>query len=266
MCPGLNTGEIGRLAIRYDFPAVLLVEDRKLLDEFRRGSPEALDRVFREYAPAVALNLQRGFGISVGNRDRRFRGYDSTFEREDALHEVFVRAFSERARLSYDGLHPFRNYLFGITRAVVIDEYRARERMASRLVEEDAPQSDDAEEGRADPLDEDSGAAEATGNPGLDLEDAELKELVREFRSSLSPEEAEVFRLRFVEGASLEKVEAAIGRSPSRTKTLERKLREQFLASIWESGYLDGWMTRNKGGWIARLASKFESLVEAKRK
>lgn len=243
---------------------MLLVEDRSLLHDFRRGVTGALDRVFREYAPAVALNLERGFGVSIANRERRFRGYTSAFEREEALHEVFVRAFSERARLSYDGLHPYRNYLFGITRAVVIDEFRVRERMARRLVD-DGLSLPGAEEARVDPL-ADPGASSPTGNPGLDLEDAELKELVHTFRSALSPDEAEVFRLRFVEGASLAEVEAAIGRSPSRTKTLERKLRERFLASIWSSGYLDGWISRKSEGWIARLASKLEWLEEVRRK
>ena len=238
-----------------------LEEDRPLLDAFRRGERDALDRVYRTYAEEIASILVHGFAFSSAGRSARFHGLTSRFDIEDLLQEVFTRAFTERARLGYDGLRPYGGYLAGIAKAAVIDRLRSHARWQRRFLLDDG--SADAalphDAGHAsDPLE---GDIAPTGDPSRDLENAELAALLAEIQASLAPEEAEVFRLRFREGKSLTEVERETGRSPSRVKTLERKLRQRLLDRIWAAGYLHG--ERGKEGWIARLLAPDEGKVKA---
>ncbi len=237
----------------------LLVEDRALLDAFRRGDRAALSRIYLHYAEEVARILTNGFGFQVGEGRARFHGYQSRFEMEDVLHEVFARAFSDQARLGYDGLNPYRSYLFGIARTVVIDDFRSKQRALRRFTVLDAAAQNapaDVSEAGADPL---VGVVEPTGNPERDLENAELTRLVRTFLDDLDDAEKEVFRLRFSEGKSLAEVETATGRSPSKVKTMERRLRHRLLERIWKSGYLRGFRAEEKtGGWFARTLRLLE--------
>lgn len=241
----------------------LLVDDRDLLDAFRHGERTALERVFRHYAPDLSRTLAQGFTVGGSAGHAHFPGYRSRFDLEDALHEVFLRAFSERARFAYDGLTPFRNYLLGIARGVVIDHWRRigrRERLVGNAADggREEPATTAAETG-TEPLE---GLLDATGNPERDLADAELVREVVRFRAELSAEEREIFRLRFQEGRSLAEVEAETGRSPSKVKTLERRLRARILERIWRSGYLEAGCSGKKRGWIARLLGSREGLGE----
>lgn len=104
----------------------LLVEDRQLLARFRDGNPEALERVYRHFAPKVAAFLRSGFVYS--NKQAAAPGIVSPFELESAVQEVFVRAFSPQARMAYDGMRPYAGFLYGIARNVVLDERRRRAR------------------------------------------------------------------------------------------------------------------------------------------
>lgn len=201
----------------------LLMLDRALLDAYRAGDPCALERVYRAYAEDVASLLARGFTFSAGARTCSFRGYRDRFDLEDVLQEVFLRAFGERARLAYDGLKPFKSYILGIARNAVIDAYR-RNRRASQcfIFDYEMP-------------------ANTFMDPSESLEEEALVQVVERFRTSLTPEEEQVFRLRFEEGKSLAAVESTTGRSPSKTKTLEKKLRTRLLDEVWAGGFLEGY-------------------------
>src|SRR5437762_10073842 len=96
----------------------LLIERRELLDRFKRGERQALEEVYRHYVPDVAAFLQRGFTFSSGGRPLRFSGYAQPFDLDNALQETFLRAFKESARVGYDGLHPYKSYLFAIARKI----------------------------------------------------------------------------------------------------------------------------------------------------
>lgn len=232
-----------------------------MLDGFRRGDQAALDLVYRTYAEEVAGILVHGFLFPSGNGVKRFRGLDSRFDLEDLLQEVFTRAFSEPARLGYDGLRPYGAYLAAIARTVVIDRLRSESRWQRRFESNDAavaaaplpPDGGNA----SDPLE---GTVAPGGNPAIDFENAELARLLQEIQSGLSADEAEVFRLRFREGLSLAETERATGRSPSKVKTLERKLRVRVLQRIWGAGYL---AKKNTFGWLARLQSPSEGKNRA---
>src|SRR5262245_19722724 len=107
---------------------MLLVENRALLDGFRKGDRSALERVYAAYARDVAQQLKRGFTFQSGGRSCRFHGPPSAADLEDRVHDVFVRAFSDGARLAYDGLTPYKNYLYTVARNLVIDDFRKKER------------------------------------------------------------------------------------------------------------------------------------------
>jgi RNA polymerase sigma factor (sigma-70 family) len=104
--------------------ADLLSSDRALLDAFRRGEQGALMAVWQHYFPLVCSIARRGFS-GLG-------GFSSPADVEDAVSSVFVAAFEERCRLSYDGLQPYGGFLIGISRHVMRRQVRkaAREPVA----------------------------------------------------------------------------------------------------------------------------------------
>ena len=70
-----------------------------LLERFRRGSRDAMEAVYWAYAPRVELWVRRGFRIKYGVRVPGVRSDDL----EDLVQEIFAKAFSDKARLSFDG-------------------------------------------------------------------------------------------------------------------------------------------------------------------
>jgi RNA polymerase sigma-70 factor, ECF subfamily len=105
----------------------LLTEDRPLLAAFRAGDRAALEKVYHHYVGGVARRMRMGFSVP-GDRGAVVFGFKQAFELESAVQEVFLRAFKESARLSYDGIRPYKDFLAGITKHVVLDELRRRSR------------------------------------------------------------------------------------------------------------------------------------------
>src|SRR5690242_17666024 len=105
----------------------LLLSERQLLERFRSGERRALEDVYRHYVRPVSEFLSRGFTFSSRDRTLRFRGYTQPFDLDNAIQETFTRAFKDSARIGYDGLNSYKNYLFAIARNLVIDEFRSRE-------------------------------------------------------------------------------------------------------------------------------------------
>ncbi len=212
----------------------LLSSDRALLDGFRRGDSEALARVYGEYAPMIGAFISRGFTFSSKGRTLQFNGFKQPFDLENVLQETFVRAFSQRARLSYDGISPYRNYLIAIARNFVLSELRRREVAMSQLcVEgEGSPESQLSADG-----------AVLAGSPApsgeAEVMRRELIALVERFREGLGSTERTFFQARFEE--RLIQVEAGrrVGISHMQSRTLEKKLRQRFLKFMRAQGYLE---------------------------
>jgi RNA polymerase sigma-70 factor, ECF subfamily len=216
----------------------LLTSDRPLLEGFRQGRADALTRVYKEYSPLIGAFLSRGFTFASKGRMLRFAGYQQPFDLENALQETFVRAFSEPARLAYDGLTPYRSYLSAIARNLVLSEMRRREVAMSQLVRE--------VEGDANALEDVSevgpvlGAApEPTGE--AEFMRQELTKLYETFISELTSAQQAYFRARFEE--KLTQVEAGkrAGLSHMQARTQELKLRKSFLRFMQSRGYLEGY-------------------------
>lgn len=220
----------------------LLSSDRRLLDGFRRGDSDALTRVYDEYAPALAAFLARGFTFSSKGRLLQFRGYHQPFDLENALQETFARAFSERARLSYDGLSPYKSYLTAIARNLVLSELRRREIAMSQLVQV----RDDGEEVTPSVADVDAsapGIVAETPQPSAEHEfmRQELLKLYRAFIGELDDKERGFFDARFEQRKTQIEAGAAVGLSHMQARTLEKKLRKRFLKFMHAHGYLEAY-------------------------
>lgn len=224
----------------------LLSSDRDLLDAFRRGDRAALERVYEHYAPMIAAFLSRGFTFSSKGRQLQFRGYHQPFDLDNALQETFVRAFSERARLAYDGLNPYRSYVTTIARNLVLSEFRRREVAASQLFvvrDGDDPSSDLEARGAGPPL-----VSEPAPSAEAQLLRDELRRLYGAFVEQLSERERAYFVARFEERQIRVEAGRASGLSHMQARTLEKKLRRRFLAFMQDNGYLD---TYAAGGKVA---------------
>jgi RNA polymerase sigma-70 factor, ECF subfamily len=231
---------------------MLLVEDRKLLERFRRGEKDALETVYRAYAPRLAAFLRGGFSFNSGGRRLSYRGTRSAFDLEDRMHDVFCRAFSERARLAYDGLTPYEAYIITIARNVVIDEFRKKENELVELGIEEEREPMRGEGGDAtEPL---LGSVVLSGDPARDAEAAELVSLVNEFKGSLGEREREVFKLRFEEEREHKDIGEATGLSASKIKTSEQRIRALFFDFMRERGYFAQFQ-KTRQGWLTALRS-----------
>ena len=202
----------------------LLPHDRSLLTAFRRGEHEALTRVYRAYSPRVLGFLSRGFGV-------RADGWTSIahvgpLDLEAAHQETFIRAFSERARLAYDGLRPFEGFLFALARSAAVDTLRAVGKLARNSVP-----LDDVPELR-------SLAAEQASPEDSTLE-SELRTLVGQFLAGLSALERRFAELRFVERRSQEQAGGALGLSRQEARTREARLRRALIDFLESQGWIE---------------------------
>ncbi|MDB4970990.1 MAG: family polymerase sigma factor [Myxococcales bacterium] len=222
----------------------LLIERRELLDRFKRGERRALEEVYRHYVPDVAAFLQRGFTFSSGGRPLRFGGYAQPFDLDNALQETFARAFKESARLGFDGLHPYKSYLFAIARNLVLDEFRNREVAMSPFI--DQLDSSGPSESGGDGEDAAPSASMATApSAGVSAEQEflrnELGKLYAAFVTRLDERDRTFFRHRFEEQRTQVEAGQLSGLSHMQSRTLEKKLRRAFLEFMQSNGYLEAY-------------------------
>jgi RNA polymerase sigma factor (sigma-70 family) len=222
----------------------LLIERRELLDRFKRGERKALEEVYRHYVADVANFLSRGFSFASAGRTLRFTGYTQPFDLDNALQETFARAFKESARVNYDGLHSYKNYLLAIARNLVLDEFRNREVAMSPFIESQATeaQSSPAYDGEeAAPALINTGAASGGRSAEQDYLHQELSRLYAAFVARLDERDRKFFHARFEEQRTQVEAGEACGLSHMQARTLEKKLREKFLKFMQSSGYMEAY-------------------------
>jgi RNA polymerase sigma factor (sigma-70 family) len=191
----------------------IFVKNRDLLAAFRSGERSALAEVYRFYVDDVYRLAQFGFRTQGG---LRAHSLVREADRLDFTQDVFVRAFGESARLSYDGLRPYRPFLLQVARNLRIDQLRQASREPSA--------------GSLDPsVDIDALIESGSPWPTPDSNDADLhwQQMVRETSSALGGFEAEVrdlARLRFVDELSQAEVATRLGVTRRRVRTLEGRL------------------------------------------
>ena len=210
-----------------------LVEDKDLRERFKRGEVNALRDVYRHYVPVIADRLRHGFVFRTqAGKTCRFQGFKDPGVLENALQEVFCRAFGERARLAYDGLRPYHNYLFTIARNFVADEHR---RSAPGFVD----LASDSE------IDESNGESAILRSPSAQpdhaYEDQEIQKHVNAFIASLTPLERAIFQIRLQEGTAIEETAMRLETTTYRVKRTEKRLCQRFFQVMRKHGYLEGY-------------------------
>jgi RNA polymerase sigma factor (sigma-70 family) len=189
-----------------------LEHDGQLHTAFRRGDHDALARVYREQVPALRLMLTRGFAFTSRGRKLRYRGC-APDDLDDIVQEVFARAFTEAARLAYDGQRPYRNYLFAIARNLVVQ--RARVATPRLLPYDELPARDEL----------------PSRSPSPDRAFEASRQLAR-LVQSLGPDERSLFELRLARRYSAERAATELGWSAYRVRRTEQRLRRMLARSL----------------------------------
>jgi RNA polymerase sigma-70 factor (ECF subfamily) len=197
-----------------------LEDDRVWIAAFKRGDRAALARVFHTYADDVARQV----------RATRV----SEHEVESLVHDVFVKAFAEKARLAWDGIRPFGAWLNTLTRNVLVDRAR-RERRLDVRAPEDMPV-----------LVDDRPDAAARHDEG------ELDRALASFRATLDDGEQTLFATRFVAGQSLAQTARTLGWSEIRVRKVDTALRARLLDALQAAGFLKDARVRIGTSLLAR--------------
>ena len=178
--------------------------DAALLEAFRRGEPQAVRVLYREYGRLVYAVALR----ALGRADLA----------EDATQQTFVRAWQAADRIDID--RDPAPWLATIAKRVAIDIYRREARRTARSIDDVA--ADDS--------------ALVTLPPELDSLDAVWR--VRRAIDTLPPEESAIVRMQHLEGMThneiSEKLEIPLGTVKSRSHRAHQRL-ASLLGHLRES-------------------------------
>jgi len=202
----------------------LLENDPALLRSFREGDRAALSKVYRIYSPEVARFLTKGFAVQCDSGVATVAV--SPLDLDAAHQETFVRAFKSSARMAYDGIRPYSVFLRAIARSAAVDLLRA----SGKVGRESVP-LDDVPELAHKPA--------SARDPEQQALEGELRAVVRRFLDSVSIEDKELARLRFIESLSQEMAASALGLTRSEIRTRERRVKEKFIKHLMRLGWLD---------------------------
>lgn len=211
------------------------------LEAFRQGRAEALDRVYRAFQPSLRNFVLRGFAFKSEGRHLYFQGLWEQHDLDDIVQETFRRAFGVKARASYDGIRPYKNYLFTIARNAVITDLSSRRRQipVGEALMRDTP-SDDMSPLESWVLAQRITSSEEAGCLSDErVENLEVYGLIMGFVEALSPEETSFFNLRFLAQCSQESTAKRMGWNRARVRKLEARLRRAFLCHAQGTGYLE---------------------------
>lgn len=176
---------------------------------FRAGQREIAEQVYWTYVDRVEGIVRYGFHLATSRQ--RVSGAPIS-EIADIVQEVFARAFSESARLAYDGTRSYAPFLDTIARNVLIDWARRRGRSVELSVEEleSVPEPE----------------------PEVAWADEDTMREVRAYLSTLSGDLRSVHEQRNVLGRSQADAATALGITRQRLRTLESRLREGLKRAL----------------------------------
>ena len=193
---------------------IRLADDRQRLELFRKGDREALGEVYAAYSVRLAAKLRGHLGIDTGRGVRGFCGHMTPFDLNDLIQETFLRAFTDAARASYDGLRSYTAYLLGIARNVLADWCRTDARRA-RLFQDVVIADDEV--------------TLAADSPETELKHRDVRDAFQAFLASLSEPDRILVCMRLGEQASRREVTEKTGYSAMRVRTREKALRRQLF-------------------------------------
>lgn len=191
----------------------LLRTNRDLLEGFREGRPESLERVYWAYVRRVDVQVRY---LARASKAAELAQPSSV---SDLIQEVFTRAFSASARRSYDASRDFGPYLSSIARNCLIDALRARGREVL-LTPEDLRD------------------LHAPLEPVETVYDSKVVRVLQEYLAALPHALQGVYRERFVFGKSQLEACGALGLSRRTLRTREEHLRTGLRKALQARGIL----------------------------
>lgn len=203
-----------------------LRENPALLSAFREGRREALAEVYRMHVSSVD-GYVRTLARASGCPDM---GQVSAVA--DLIQEVFIRAFSERARIAYDGVRDYGPYLTTIARNCFVDAVRRRGREVVLGPAELSLILGDA-------------AVHAGPEEGMD---PRMLAVLTEYLTTLDDPTRAVYEQRFVKGCSQDEASRELGISRRTLRTAEKRLRDGLRRALARAGMstaMTGIKTRN---------------------
>jgi len=193
----------------------VFLADPDLLRRFRKGEREALARVYDHYVGAIESLLRRCIAASAARSGDR--SLASRSDLADLVQDVFIKAFAQPARSSYDGVREYRPFLFALCRNVLVDYLRRRGKEVHM----------------------DMAAIELLGDrdpPGPDDElpwaDGETILLVEGYLRGLTEREHAVYVQRYVHCRPQIEAAAALGLSRQQLRTAEAHLRRGLAREL----------------------------------
>lgn len=209
---------------------------REHLERFRAADRATLAAVYRHYVDDVEAVLLHGFVFTSHGDVRRFGGLRNPADVEDRLHDVFARAFGDRARSAYDGLSDYRPYLLAIARNVVLGRLRS----SAERVAREAARLDAEPEGPTNRLDELLAAADADRTePSAPGEHEEIAAVAQAFLDGLGETDRAVLDHRFRQRRPQAEIAAALGMSAPTLRKHERRIFRGFFAHMQRHGYFE---------------------------
>lgn len=172
---------------------------------------------YREHVGYVVTVLTRGFRFESARGGSGFHRVEDPFEVEDLTQEAFAAFFRQLEHGNYDPSRPAVPYLRRIALNLALKRAGRRAREVSL---EDAPEPPSVA-------------------PAPTVEQSELKALMAEFRTALSPREAEILD-RYAEDdrASQAEVGASLGLSRDQVYRSLCSIRARAAAFFAERGWL----------------------------
>jgi len=198
--------------------------DHEWLAGFRRGDRPALTRVFHAYLDTVLKALRAGVVVKVDGQPTQIAPRLAPHEEESLVQDVFVRAFSPRARASYDGLREYGGYLSTICRNLLIDRGRRARRDAVLMTVA----------GAIDELEDRRRSADPSGQ----LESKQLQQLIEAFHAGLGEQARGVYEARYLQGLSLREASRQLQLSIFHLRRLDAELRVELLGVLRQGGFL----------------------------
>ncbi|HEV8548440.1 MAG TPA: sigma-70 family RNA polymerase sigma factor [Polyangiaceae bacterium] len=172
---------------------------------FRNGRREALERVYREHRRSIETLVR----TSLRRADMLTR-----HDHADLVQDIFARAFSPKARESFDGVRRLGPFLRQIARNLLIDWLRHQTYELQGRAELERAAAPTASESAA------SAYSEA------------LVAAARTFVADLAPELRAVHERRFVAAETQENAARTLGISRQNLRTIERRLLDGLRALL----------------------------------
>jgi RNA polymerase sigma factor (sigma-70 family) len=183
--------------------------DSTFLDGFRRGERKVLARVYSEHVEEVERFVRSFFTSDYQKHRLASRSVDL----EDLVQEIFTRAFSQTARLSFDVQRPYGPFLGALARNLVVDWARRR---CPEIPTEDIERY----------------AANLNSAADVPWADGETIRLVDDYVARLNPELREIHELRYVLNHTQEEACRALGLSRQQLRTREKHLRDGLRRAL----------------------------------